>query len=88
MHAMSFMVNYYKKESNDMMILKSKDSILGYKTAAGCLLPIFLEQIFLLDKNAAIIEHRDKRNEILSWLSRCIKFAQEKAHLLIFPKSF
>jgi hypothetical protein len=50
---MSFMVNYYKKESNDMIIFRNKNLIIGYKSVTGFLLPVLLKQIFLPNKNAA-----------------------------------
>jgi len=83
---MSFMVNYYKKESNDMMILKNKGFILRYKSVIGCFLPILPEQIFLPDKNVATIDLIDQKSGLLPRRSRCIDFVYKRSLLLIFPK--
>ena len=71
-----------------MMILKNKGYILGYKSAAGCLLPSSLEpHIFLPNKNVTIIDLIDQKSALLSRLSRHIKSVQKRSRLPIFPKS-
>ncbi len=61
-----------------MMVFKNKVLIIGFGSVARCLLPVLLKNISLPYKNITIVDFIDKKQELLPWIKRGIKFVQEK----------
>jgi homospermidine synthase len=72
------MVNNHNQEGNEMIEFKNKVLIIGYGSVARCLLPILFKQVSLPHKNVTIIDFIDKRDELLPWIKRGVKFVQER----------